>query len=74
MSTTTQNEARKIRASLKHPVIDADGHWAEFPPLIAPGVQAYRRRPFVAPVGNDQLLIQLVAATSVAADLRPPVR
>ena len=31
MSTTTQNEARKIRASLKHPVIDADGHWAEFP-------------------------------------------
>src|SRR2546426_3801649 len=32
MSTNGQNEARKIRASLKHPVIDADGHWAEFAP------------------------------------------
>src|SRR2546427_1005502 len=29
MSTNGQNEARKIRASLKHPIIDADGHWAE---------------------------------------------
>src|SRR5207302_8700094 len=32
MSTNGQNEARKIRASLKHPIIDADGHWAEFAP------------------------------------------
>src|SRR3989454_10620134 len=32
MSTNGQNEARRIRASLKHPIIDADGHWAEFAP------------------------------------------
>ena len=26
--------AEKIRARLKHPVIDADGHWIEFGPLL----------------------------------------
>ena len=29
-----KSEAQKIRASLKHPVVDADGHWLEFPPVI----------------------------------------
>ena len=29
-----QTAAQKIRASLKHPVVDADGHWLEFPPVI----------------------------------------
>ena len=32
MSTHAQTDARKLRASLKHPIIDADGHWAEFHP------------------------------------------
>src|SRR4030095_10844714 len=32
MSSNGQTEARKIRDRLKHPVIDADGHWAEFAP------------------------------------------
>ena len=32
MPTSTQTEARKIHDRLKHPVIDADGHWAEFAP------------------------------------------
>src|SRR5256885_7544861 len=32
MPSTTQTEARKIHDRLKHPVIDADGHWAEFAP------------------------------------------
>src|SRR4030095_8244135 len=32
MSTSTQTEARKIHDRLKHPIIDADGHWAEFAP------------------------------------------
>lgn len=27
--------AEKIRASLKHPVVDADGHWLEFAPIVA---------------------------------------
>jgi predicted TIM-barrel fold metal-dependent hydrolase len=32
MSTNGHTDARKLRASLKHPVIDADGHWAEYHP------------------------------------------
>src|SRR5262249_24581813 len=32
MAISTQTDARKIRSRLNHPVIDADGHWAEFAP------------------------------------------
>ncbi len=32
MSTNGHTDARKIRASLKHPIVDADGHWAEYLP------------------------------------------
>jgi predicted TIM-barrel fold metal-dependent hydrolase len=34
MLTNGQTEARKIHDRLKHPIIDADGHWAEFAPLM----------------------------------------
>ena len=34
MVTGAQTEARKLHARLKHPIIDADGHWAEFAPLM----------------------------------------
>jgi predicted TIM-barrel fold metal-dependent hydrolase len=34
MSTSGQGEARKIHDRLTHPILDADGHWAEFPPLM----------------------------------------
>jgi predicted TIM-barrel fold metal-dependent hydrolase len=34
MSIESKSEAQKIRAGLKHPVIDADGHWLEFGPVI----------------------------------------
>src|SRR5438128_9535828 len=34
MLTNGQTEARKIHDRLKHPIIDADGHWAEFLPLM----------------------------------------
>src|SRR3989454_1837678 len=32
MSSHGLNEARTIHDRLKHPIIDADGHWAEFAP------------------------------------------
>src|SRR5438309_9654924 len=32
MLTSAETDARKIRARLSHPIIDADGHWAEFAP------------------------------------------
>ena len=31
---SVEKSARQIRASLKHPVVDADGHWLEFAPVI----------------------------------------
>jgi predicted TIM-barrel fold metal-dependent hydrolase len=34
MPTSAQTQARKLRARLNHPIIDADGHWAEFGPLM----------------------------------------
>ena len=34
MTTNGRTEARKIHDGLKHPIIDADGHWAEFAPLM----------------------------------------
>jgi predicted TIM-barrel fold metal-dependent hydrolase len=45
MATITATEARKLRARLKHPVIDADGHWAEFAP--------HMREEFRRIAGND---------------------
>jgi predicted TIM-barrel fold metal-dependent hydrolase len=34
MSTSGQTEARKLRARLSHPIIDADGHWLEYGPVM----------------------------------------
>jgi predicted TIM-barrel fold metal-dependent hydrolase len=34
MQTNGQTEARKLRSSLSHPVIDADGHWIEYAPVM----------------------------------------
>src|SRR5258708_7538202 len=34
MASDNESEAERIRASLTHPVIDADGHWLEFGPSI----------------------------------------
>jgi hypothetical protein len=53
----SKTDVRRIRAGLKHPIIDADGHWAEFHPHmrqefrriggdIAVGLSTWRRRAF----------------------------
>src|SRR5262252_7726999 len=55
MSTHAQTEARKIRASLKHPIIDADGHWAEF----APDMRAEFRK-----IGGDTAVEALALASA----------
>jgi hypothetical protein len=34
MSTNGQTEARKLHDRFNHPIIDADGHWAEYAPLM----------------------------------------
>src|SRR6185436_12164633 len=34
MSGNGHMTAAKIRASLRHPIIDADGHWLEYGPVV----------------------------------------
>src|SRR2546422_5004364 len=55
MTTHAQNEARKLRSRLNHPIIDADGHWAEFHPLMR---QEFRR------IGGDTAVEALDMASA----------
>src|SRR5258708_25804601 len=54
MSSNGQHEAKKLRAGLKHPIIDADGHWAEFAPHMR---EEFRR------IGGDTAAQALDTAT-----------
>src|SRR3989449_1683160 len=54
MPTNGQTEARKLHARLKHPIIDADGHWAEFAPLMR---EEFRR------IGGDTAVEALAMAS-----------
>lgn len=47
MSTNHAAETAKIRAGLKHPVIDSDGHWIEFEPAVTDYLQQ---------VGGDRIV------------------
>src|SRR5882672_6825750 len=55
MSSNGQTEARSIHARLKHPIIDADGHWAEFAPLMR---EEFRR------IGGDTAVEALAMASA----------
>jgi predicted TIM-barrel fold metal-dependent hydrolase len=55
MSTSTQTEARKIHDRLKHPIIDADGHWAEFAPHMR---EEFRK------IGGDTAVEALATASA----------
>jgi len=54
MLTNGQTEARKIHDRLKHPIIDADGHWAEYAPLMR---EEFRR------IGGDTAVEALAMAS-----------
>src|SRR5215475_8355929 len=55
MSTHAKTEARALRSRLSHPIIDADGHWAEFHPLMR---QEFRR------IGGDTAVEALDMASA----------
>jgi hypothetical protein len=55
MSSHGGTEARKIHDRLKHPILDADGHWAEFPPLMR---EEFRR------IGGDTAVEALDVASA----------
>src|SRR5256712_8181452 len=65
MSTNGQNEARKIHDRLKHPIIDADGHWAEFAP--------HMREEFRRIGGNDAVEALAMASARIPASLNMSV-
>src|SRR5687768_1786645 len=53
--THAQTDARKLRGRLTHPIIDADGHWAEFRPQMR---QEFRR------IGGDTAVEALDMASA----------
>jgi predicted TIM-barrel fold metal-dependent hydrolase len=55
MASNGRTEARKIHDRLKHPIIDADGHWAEFAPLMR---EEFRR------IGGDTAVEALDVASA----------
>jgi len=55
MSSNGRTEARKLHDSLRHPILDADGHWAEFPPLMR---EEFRR------IGGDTAVEALDVASA----------
>ena len=55
MSSNGQTEARKIHDRLNHPIIDADGHWAEFAPHMR---EEFRR------IGGDTAVEALAMASA----------
>jgi predicted TIM-barrel fold metal-dependent hydrolase len=54
MGTNGSTEARKLRARLNHPIVDADGHWLEYGPVMR---DEFRR------IGGDAAVEALAAAT-----------
>ena len=54
MSMNGQTEARKLRGSLNHPIIDADGHWIEYQPVMR---EEFRK------IGGDAAVEALTLAT-----------
>src|SRR3989440_7888393 len=65
MLTNGQTEARKLRARLTHPIIDADGHWAEFAPHMR---EEFRR------IGGDAAVEALdMASARIPNSLRMSV-
>jgi predicted TIM-barrel fold metal-dependent hydrolase len=54
MPANGHSEARKLRSRLSHPIIDADGHWAEYAPLMR---EEFRR------IGGDTAVEALAFAS-----------
>src|SRR5882672_8300125 len=61
MSSNGQHAARKIHDRLKHPIIDADGHWAEFAP--------HMREEFRRIGGNDAVEALAMASARIPKSL-----
>ena len=54
MQTNGQTDARKLHDRLRHPIIDADGHWIEYGPVMK---EEFRR------IGGEAAAEALAVAT-----------
>src|SRR2546425_10634691 len=62
MLTTAPTDARKLRSRLRHPIIDADGHWLEYAPTMR---EEFRR------IGGDAAAEALaIASDRIPSSLR----
>ncbi len=66
MSSNGQTTTSEVRAQLNHPVIDADGHWLEFGPLVREEMRKIGGDKAVDGFSFFPKLIQKELATSVA--------
>src|SRR5438445_673537 len=65
MLTNDPTNARKLRSRLSHPIIDADGHWLEYAPLMR---EEFRR------IGGDAAAEALALASDrIPSSLRMPL-
>src|SRR5438876_10542954 len=58
MALNGQTEARKLRSRLSHPVVDADGHWLEYLPVMR---EQFRKIAGEAPVEGLALASSRIA-------------
>lgn len=58
MQTNGHTDARKLRSRLSHPIIDADGHWLKYAPIMR---EEFRR------IGGDAA----AEALAIASDRIP---
>jgi hypothetical protein len=66
MQENGHQDARKLHARLNHPIIDADGHWLEYGPVMR---EEFRR------IGGEAAVEALALAMSSASTaLYPPMR
>src|SRR4030095_721422 len=62
MSGHAHHSPAEIRAKLKHPVIDGDGHWVEYDPVFAEQMRK---------VGGDKAADGFLAAMKTTRDSHP---
>ena len=68
MTTTTLTSAATVRETVRHPIIDADGHFVELGPLLDDEMVAYLEE-FGGAGLRDRFLAGRVAPTDTASNL-----
>ena len=75
MTGNAHQTPAQIRASLKHPVIDGDGHWVEYDPVFAEKMRKVggdkAADGFLAAMGSTETALDMSVARSASAAVLP---